>query len=110
MLLRDRVRDLEAALACFDQALGAYAGGADSPPPDVWFQVIDAIDAIAAARADWRVLERSYRRVLDRLPQERGNPIAIVLWQNLGELYRSRLADSKAAERAFEIAASLTMT
>ena len=40
---------------------------------------------------DWKTLERAYRKMLKRLPQEGNEQLKVTLWSNLAEIYRSRL-------------------
>ena len=56
---------------------------------------------------DWKTLERNYRKMLKRLPSSGMDGLQLKLWDDLGEIYRSRLNDFKSAAAAFEIAAKL---
>ena len=45
--------------------------------------------------------------MIKRLPQDGQNELKIMLWHNLGEIYRTRLQNFKNATASFEVAASL---
>jgi len=67
---------------------------------------LSEIDRILSARRDWRAQEAAYRRVIARFGTEpQGDHIKTVaaLWYALGEIYRSRLKDYRAALAAFEV-------
>lgn len=98
VLLRDELGAVDAALERFDRVL------ADDPTVLKAFQ---AIDTIMTQRKDWKALERAYRKMINRLPPAGEAPLRMLLWTNLAEIYRSRLADFKAAAKAFEVAAAL---
>ena len=91
-----------------DDAVEFYNQALDADPDDL--KAFERIDKIMTAKKDWRNQERSYRRMIKRLgaeppPEKKGTQIA--LWHALGEIYRSRLKDYKAATAAFEVAVSL---
>ena len=91
-----------------DDAVEFYNQALDADPDDL--KAFERIDKIMTAKKDWRNQERSYRRMITRLgatppPEKRSTQIA--LWHALGEIYRSRLKDYKAATAAFEVAVSL---
>jgi DNA-binding response OmpR family regulator/tetratricopeptide (TPR) repeat protein len=70
----------------------------------------DALTALEAAhtrRADWRRLERQYRKLIHRLGDQQDPERALRLWWRLAELYRVRLGDRSSAKVAYEIAAKL---
>ena len=98
VLLRDEIGAHDEAIDKFNQVLD------DDPSMLKAFQ---AIDAMVTKTKDWKTLERSYRKMLKRLPQEGFDELKITLWHNLGEIYRSRLKDFKAAAAAFDVATKL---
>lgn len=64
------------------------------------------IDRILTARHDWRAQEAAYRRLIKRFGtalQDDARSTVAALWYALGEIYRSRLKDDKAALAAFEV-------
>jgi hypothetical protein len=73
-------------------------------------KAFEAIDKICTGKKDWKLEERSFRKMIKRLGQpetpERKAAL-IALWHNLGEIYRSRLKDYSSAMAAFEVASSL---
>jgi tetratricopeptide (TPR) repeat protein len=91
-----------------DDAVEFYNQALDADPDDL--KAFERIDKIMTAKKDWRNQERSYRRMIKRLgaePPAEKRPTQIALWHALGEIYRSRLKDYKAATAAFEVAVSL---
>ncbi len=98
---RDEMNDALASVEWFDQALDA----------DVkQLKPFEAIDRILTEAKSWKELERAYRRMLRRVAENDDGEmesIKILLWQNLGEIYRSRLGHMKSAIQAFETAVGL---
>jgi len=91
-----------------DDAVEFYNQALDADPDDL--KAFERIDKIMTAKKDWRNQERSYRRMIKRMgaePPPEKKPTQIALWHALGEIYRSRLKDYKAATAAFEVAVSL---
>jgi tetratricopeptide (TPR) repeat protein len=87
-----------------DEAVELYNQGLDEDPDDL--KAFERIDKIMTAKKDWKNQERNYRKMIKRLganptPEKRATVIA--LWHALGEIYRSRLKDYKAAIAAFEV-------
>ncbi|HRI06204.1 MAG TPA: tetratricopeptide repeat protein [Nannocystaceae bacterium] len=99
VVLRDEVQAHDEAIDRFNMVL-------DDDPS--FLKAFQAIDAMVTKSKDWKALERSYRKMLKRLPQgEEQLPLKITLWSNLAEIYRTRLKDFKAAVAAFEVANKL---
>jgi tetratricopeptide (TPR) repeat protein len=98
---RDEMKDALASVEWFDKALDA----------DVkQLKPFEAIDRILTQAKSWKELERAYRRMLRRVAENDDGEmesIKILLWQNLGEIYRSRLGHMKSAIQAFETAVGL---
>ena len=101
VIYRDEVHDVAEAVASFDAALDA----------DVkMLKAFEAIDRIWTEQKSWKDLERAYRRMLRRVAENDDGSmekIKILLWQNLGEIYRSRLGHVKSAIGAYEAAVGL---
>jgi tetratricopeptide (TPR) repeat protein len=101
VIQRDEVGDTAAAVESFDAALDA----------DVkMLKAFEAIDRIHTQEKSWKELERAYRRMLRRVTENDDGEmekIKILLWQNLGEIYRSRLGHLQSAIGAFEAAVGL---
>ncbi|MCA9715810.1 MAG: hypothetical protein KC468_14120, partial [Myxococcales bacterium] len=98
VLLRDEIKAHDEAIERFNAVL-------DDDP--TFLKAFQAIDAMVTKSKDWKTLERSYRKMLKRLPPDEQTPLKITLWSNLAEIYRTRLRDYKAAAAAFEVAAKL---
>lgn len=101
VLFRDELGSIEDAIDRFNLVL-------DDDP--LMLKAFQAIDTMLTKQRDWKALERSYRKMLKRLPPEGNVPLQVTLWSNLAEIYRSRLNDFKSAVAAFEIASRLDPT
>jgi tetratricopeptide (TPR) repeat protein len=107
---RDELKSLDDAVEYFNRALDEYFSVPDRIPADQmpkYLKAFEAIDRIVTAKKDWPNLGRAYRAMIKRMPQRKGDKIVILLWHSLGEVYRSRIKDYKAAAQAFEVASSL---
>ena len=110
-----RAKYLEAAgnitnyeLHAADEAIELYNQALDEDNGNL--KTFERIDKILTAKKDWKNQERAYRRMIKRLGQEvpaDKRQIQIALWHGLGEIYRSRLKDLRAAAQAFEVSVSL---
>jgi tetratricopeptide (TPR) repeat protein len=98
VLLRDELGAQDEAIDRFNMVLD------DDPSMLKAFQ---AIDVLVTKNKEWKTLERSYRKMLKRLPADGNDPLKITLWNNLAEIYRTRLKDYKSAVAAFDVAAKL---
>ncbi len=94
-ILRDEVKDEEAALAELEKAL-------DKNPRLV--QAFSAVEAMLSAGKKWQALEQAYVRMIQRLPKAPELQQArIALWKTLGELYRRVLDNADGARMAYEV-------
>ena len=94
-ILRDEIRDEDAAVAEFEKAL-------DKNPRLV--QAFSAVEAMLTASKKWPALEQAYVRMIQRLPK--GPDLAqarLALWKTLGELYRRVLENPEGARMAYEV-------
>jgi tetratricopeptide (TPR) repeat protein len=110
---RDELKSSDEAIEYFNQALDAYFVEPERIKPEQTAQYLKpfaAIDKIITAKKDWKNLERAYRKMIKRMPMKAGDPVLVTLWDNLGEIYRSRLKEYKAAAQAFEVANQLDPT
>jgi len=98
VIYRDRLDDVERAVDYLNRVL-------DEDPTQL--AAFEAIDKLCTTRRAWKELERSYRKMIKRLPQEGQVPLRVMLWHNLGEVLRSRRRDFESAVAAFEAAAAL---
>ena len=106
-----RAKYLEAAgnitnyeLHAADEAIELYNQALDEDPDNL--KTFERIDKILTAKKDWKNQERAYRRMIKRLGQEvpaEKRQTQVALWHALGEIYRSRLKDFRAAAQAFEV-------
>lgn len=97
VVMRDELARPELALAHFEAAL-------DVDPRQL--KAFAAIDKILTKRKNWTVLERAYRKMIFRLPEDDSQQLSlrVQLWNNLGEIYRTRIGDFDKALIAFESA------
>ena len=97
VVLRDNLKAQDEAIDRFNTVL-------DDDPS--YLKAFQAIDALVTKTKDWKTLERSYRKMIKRLPATGEEELASALWSNLGEIYRTRLNDYKAAAEVFTIVAN----
>jgi tetratricopeptide (TPR) repeat protein len=91
-----------------DDAIELYNQALDEDPDNL--KTFERIDKILTAKKDWKSQERAYRRMIKRLGQDVAHErkqTQVALWHALGEIYRSRLKDFRAAAQAFEVAVEL---
>ena len=98
VIYRDEVKALDESVDFYNRAL--------DDAPDL-LKAFEAIDRVLTQKKDWKNLERNYRKMIKRLPQEGHSGLKVMLWHNLGEIYRTRLQNYKNATAAFEVAGSL---
>ena len=102
VIYRDEVHSPQDAVNAFDQALDTDVS---------MLKAFEAIDRILTESKQWKELERAYRRMLKRVADHQDDPqmasLYMMLWKNLGEIYRSRLGHTKSAIQAFEMASQL---
>ena len=67
---------------------------------------LEAYEQLCAGRAEWRRLEKQYRKLIHRVG-ERDRDFALALWWRLGDTYRVHLNDRDSARVAYEVAARL---
>jgi tetratricopeptide (TPR) repeat protein len=97
LVLHQKYQQSDIALELFNEAL------------DIDVQVLEAfeqIDRILTKRRDWSLLEQNYRRMVLRVPDSQ-QALLVMLWHNLGEIYRTRLSMMRQAADAFEEACRL---
>ncbi|NJK30989.1 MAG: tetratricopeptide repeat protein [Deltaproteobacteria bacterium] len=95
---------LRDSLNAQDEAIDRFNTVLDDDPK--YLKAFQAIDALVTKNKDWKTLERSYRKMIKRLPATGEEELALALWSNLGEIYRSRLNDLKAAAEVYQIVAT----
>ncbi|MFA6032552.1 MAG: tetratricopeptide repeat protein, partial [Myxococcota bacterium] len=93
VISRDELGDGDGAIEAFNRVL-------DCNPFEA--KAFIAIEAILAARKDWKRLEENYRAMIQRLPKEAVDKRQ-VLWRSMGELYRRALKNTDAAIMAYEV-------
>jgi golgin subfamily B member 1 len=100
VILRDELKDVEGALARFNEAL-------DADPTQL--KPFEAVNKLLNQLKDWKGLERAFRKMLHRvmaLPTP-DKELQFNLWHNLGIIYRDRLKQNDAAAQAFKLASEL---
>ena len=103
VIFRDEVQDPRRSLEYFDRALELDVN---------LLKAFEAINRIHTEMKDWKGLERAYRAMLKRIAQqgdgsERFQSVNYMLWEGLGEIYRSRLNHLQSAIQAFEMASEI---
>jgi tetratricopeptide (TPR) repeat protein len=106
---RDEIRSLDDAVELFDRSLDQTFSEVDATTEiqAEQFKAFEALDRICTQKKDWKTQERSYRKMIKRLPQDGQVGWKVRLWHALGEIYRTRLRQYDAAIKAFEIATQL---
>jgi len=107
---RDEMKSADQAVEHFNQALDCYFQRPETFTPEnmtKYLRDFESIDRILTQKKDWKQLERSYRKMIKRMPQEGHVPLKVSLWHNLGEIYRTRQKDWNSGIAAFEIAAQM---
>ncbi len=98
VILRDELKDHDAAVAKFNSALDMDA---DQLKP------FEAINKIFTAKKDWKGLERAYRKMLHRVIGQGKTDLEFNLWHTLGIVYRDRQKNFDAAAEAFQMSSQL---
>jgi len=90
-----------------DEAIEIYNRALDVDPSNL--KLFERIDKILTNKKDWKNQERNYRKMIKRLGEvnDENRGTAVALWHALGEIYRSRLKDYRAAIQAFEVCSGL---
>ena len=98
-IYRDQLQDPVAASNVFDNLLD------EDPTRD---EAFDALESLHTERADWKSLERAYRRHLGRvLDHQGGEDLRFIITKKLGALYRDTLDRPDDAIASFNVAAGL---
>ncbi|MDC3960224.1 protein kinase [Polyangium jinanense] len=92
---QDRLDQTDRALELLDEAL-------DKNPSLV--EAFDLVVAIHEGRADWKKIERAYRKMLHRHAGTEDTSFKHRLWFKLGEIYRDLFDNPGAAVEAFRMA------
>ncbi|MBM4319602.1 MAG: tetratricopeptide repeat protein, partial [Deltaproteobacteria bacterium] len=100
VIYRDELKDDEQAVALFNQALDADPG---------MLKAFEAIDRIQTRIKAWQLLERNYRKMIKRVTDTGcgGEELQVLLWRNLGEIYRTRMIRHEEAATAFGMASKI---
>lgn len=95
---KDKLEDHAGALALYDRVLDA-----DRKRLDIFQEIVRALtDA-----EDWESLERAYRKMIARVKDDGDTQLQFLLFQQLGIVYRDRLADAQRAFDALDAASRL---
>jgi tetratricopeptide (TPR) repeat protein len=99
VILRDELKDADAALQRFDQALDL--------DPIGMLKAFEAVNRVLTQRKEWKGLERAFRKMLHRTTGKGDKTLEFNLWHNLGVIYRDRLRSFESAAEAFGMASRL---
>ncbi len=100
-MFRDQLENAGEAIVFFNQALGEDAG---------LLEAFEAIDQLLTEAKDWTALQKNYRKMIERVgsdSSEEGRALQLLLYRNLGEVYRSRLGMYEEAIASFQLASGL---
>jgi tetratricopeptide (TPR) repeat protein len=100
LTLHQKYQQSEIALDLFNEALDIDAQLLES---------FEQIDRMLTKQRNWALLEQNYRRMVKRVPDSQ-RALLVMLWHNLGEIYRTRLGQMRQATEAFEEASRLDPT
>uniref|UniRef100_UPI001F59D202 tetratricopeptide repeat protein n=1 Tax=Anaeromyxobacter oryzisoli TaxID=2925408 RepID=UPI001F59D202 len=96
-ILRDEVKDEDAALAELELALDRDAR---------LVQAFAGVEEILARQKRWADLEQAYLRMVQRLPKTpEAAQARLALWKTLGDLYRNVLRNEEGARMAYQVVA-----
>ncbi|MFH1437480.1 MAG: tetratricopeptide repeat protein [Pseudomonadota bacterium] len=91
-----------------DDALSYYELAIENDPSQL--NLLDFIANILTEKNEWHTLERTYRKMLDKIPEGVEKEVKANLWHKLAELYLHRLDRTSDAVSAFETALKLDPT
>ena len=100
-MFRDQLEDATEAVAFFNQAL------AEDPS---LLEAFEGIDRLLTEAKDWNALQKNYRKMIERVSNdssEEGRALQLLLYRNLGEVYRTRLGKYDEAIASFQLASGL---
>ena len=100
-MFRDQLENATEAIVFFNQALGEDAG---------FLEAFEAIDRLLTEAKDWTALQKNYRKMIERVGSDtsaEGRALQLLLYRNLGEVYRSRLGMYEEAIASFQLASGL---
>ncbi len=99
-IFREYIKSLDDAVEYYNKAL-------DDDPMNL--KAFQHTDEILTKKKDWKLQERNYRKMIKRVMENQPDNTTLLtnLWHFLGEIYRTRLRDFKAAMGAFEMAIQL---
>jgi serine/threonine protein kinase len=109
IIARDELQDLDAAIEYCNTALDCYFMRPETVSESmlpVAMQPFRAIERILTRQGDWKVLERSYRKMIVRV-RPNHHKLQATLFDTLGDIYRSRLEHDSSAVQAYEMAQQL---
>ncbi len=110
-IYRDDLQQPDEALDCFHAALDAYFADPDALTDarlPMALMPWRTIERMHTYRSEWRPLDRAYRKMIVRVRSTpRFAKLCAGLFDQLGELYRTRLDEASSARAAFEEARKL---
>lgn len=100
-VLKDHLDDAEKAVQFFNRTLDAQL---------TYLEAFQQVDGILTEQKAWKELEQNYRKMIKRVTEHdegQFEGLKVMLWENLGEIYRTRLQSFDEAIAAYKIAARL---
>lgn len=101
LMFRDQIGNEEEAVNFLNVVL-------DNDP--TYLEAFQDLDAILTEKRDWKGLEKSYGKMLERIANDdsqQARALRKLLFKNLGEVYRSRLDKPQKAIQAFRYASDM---
>jgi tetratricopeptide (TPR) repeat protein len=102
VIYREEIGDTARAVEAFNKCLDHDPGV---------LKAFEAIDRILTGEHAWKELERSYRKMLNRVKDgpasPEGDALKLMLWKNLGEIFRTRQMNAKMAIETYKVASSM---
>jgi tetratricopeptide (TPR) repeat protein len=98
VIYRDELKELDPAIEYFNKTL-------DANP--MRLKAFEAIDKVLTQRRDWTALAQNYRIMLDRFGENGPRELRMMLWKNLGEIYRTRMRNFEEAVPCYKVASAL---
>jgi hypothetical protein len=98
VIYRDELKEIDRAIEYFNKTLDANV---------LRLKAFEAIDKLLTQKRDWDALAANYRRMIERLPEGAPRDLRVMLYKNLGEIYRTRLKRFDEATLWFKEASAL---
>jgi tetratricopeptide (TPR) repeat protein len=112
-LCRDELKSIDDAIGYYTRALDSFFAQPEKLDDKLLGRALksfEAIDKALTTKRDWRAQEHAYAAMINRVPETGGtlfHKLQVVLFDGLGEIYRSRLKNHDCAISSFEVSQQL---